>query len=120
MDMTFGVGVGFAAFLGHVYTPWLGFKGGRGVATWFGIQPFVLGWNMLIPLVVFFGVAVPTRVVALASVLSAFGFLIAVLLTPSLMRSATAFILCLLMTAIIGFRHRANLRRLLEGKERGL
>lgn len=120
LDYVWVVAVGLAAFLGHVFTPWLGFKGGRGIAAWFGVQPFILGWSMLIPLLVFFGVAVPTRIVGLASILAVCAFLIALPVTPRVMQSLPAFLLCLLIAAIILYKHEGHFRRILEGKERKL
>jgi glycerol-3-phosphate acyltransferase PlsY len=64
-------GAAFAAFAGHLYPVYFGFKGGKGVATAFGIVLALSGWLALAALVVFLAVVATTRYVSLASVLGA-------------------------------------------------
>ena len=108
-----GVLAGLAAFFGHLFPVWLGFRGGKGVATSIGVL-FGLYWPLgLIFLAVWLGMAVLFR----RSSLSA--------LTASLLTPLWAFLLgrsdLLLPVVVIGaavfITHRANIRRLLKGEE---
>jgi len=107
--------VGLAAVLGHVFSPFVGFKGGKGVATaagaFLGLTPLALA----VALVVWIVVVALTRFVSLGSVLAAGGFAASVPLfyggRPALAAAGVAIF------AFIAFTHRANLRRLAAGTE---
>jgi glycerol-3-phosphate acyltransferase PlsY len=107
-------GAAFAAFAGHLYPVYFGFKGGKGVATAFGIVLALSGWLALAALVVFLAVVATTRYVSLASVLGAAA---AAALTPVLFGTGWILAAVLGMGVLIVWRHRANLQRLLAGKE---
>ena len=109
-----GVLAGGAAVLGHVFTPLLGFRGGKGVATATGAL-FALDWRVTaIAIVVFFVVRALTGHVFLGSLALALALPVgAVALHP-----ATAFgarlpftVLCALLAAFLFWTHRGNLRR---------
>jgi len=104
---------GAGAFFGHIFPIWLRFKGGKGVATYFGV---LLGLNWLggvIFGVIWLGVAAVGRYSSLAS------------LTASAVAPAALWFLgqpnvasmALLMTALLWLMHRDNIRRLLNGSE---
>lgn len=104
---------GLGAFLGHLFPVWLKFRGGKGVATFIGILlalswPAALGYG-----VIWLLIAVATRYASLAS-------LIACAAAPAILwalgdpRAAWLF---LLLAALVAVMHRANISRLLEGKE---
>lgn len=102
-----------AAFFGHLYPLWLGFKGGKGVATYAGIL-FGLHW----PLGLVYGLF--WIGVLLASRISSLGGLVAAAATPI----AAAFLgqthLVILMVAcslIVFWKHRENIQRLMAGTE---
>ena len=107
------------AVLGHNFTFWLGFKGGKGIATSAGIMlallPVPLAVGVLAWLIVFY----TSRFVALASIASAF----AVPGTALVMRAmygSPGWPLCgfaILLGAMAVWRHRSNIRRLLDGTE---
>jgi len=106
--------VGIAAFLGHLYPIFLKFKGGKGVATGFGV---LLGFAPLattILLVIFGAVAFTTRIVSLSSMITAVA-------TPLILwlfyYSPTYIIMAAFMATMIVFRHYANIQRLLNGTE---
>jgi glycerol-3-phosphate acyltransferase PlsY len=106
---------GGAAFLGHLFPVWLGFKGGKGVATFFGIL-FAIAWPV--------GLAAGATWVAVAAVfrISSLAGLTAAALTPLwflLLHQATPARLWLAagMAVLIFLRHEANIRRLLKGDE---
>ncbi len=107
--------VGLAAVLGHVFSPFVGFKGGKGVATavgaFLGLTPLAL----VVAIAVWVGVVFATRYVSLGSMLAAGSFAFAV---PAIYREqrATAWA-ALVIFAFIVFTHRANLRRLVSGTE---
>lgn len=104
---------GAAAFLGHCFPVYLGFKGGKGVATFLGT---VLAFNFVIGLAAC-GFWLATAAITRYSSLSA---LVAAAVTPILflVNGLWAFFFAaLLMVALIFFRHQANIVRLLDGNE---
>lgn len=108
-----GILAGLAAFFGHLFPMWLGFKGGKGVATNIGVL-FGLFWPLgLIFLLVWLAVAFTFRI-------SSASALTASLLTPlwawALGRSDLV-LPALLLGGAIWFTHRANIGRLLNGSE---
>ncbi|TRW97303.1 glycerol-3-phosphate 1-O-acyltransferase PlsY [Paracoccus sp. M683] len=104
---------GGAAFLGHCFPVWLGFKGGKGVATFLGTL-IALDWRLGL-------IACATwLVVALIARISSLSALIAAALSPIVawMLGRTELILvALFMAALIFVRHKANISRLLDGTE---
>ena len=108
----------FAVVLGHNYPVWLGFKGGKGVATTYGTLFFVWPYNsfaiVLMCGAIWYGIMTATRYVSLASMLS-------LLALPAFfwMLDAPLPFICLsaslAMLAI--FRHRTNIARLIHGEE---
>ena len=105
---------GFAAVLGHCASPFLKFKGGKGVATICGAA---IGATPLIALVgvsVFAIVVIATRYISLASILGVFGAVVAALLLRYDGLVVGAFIAIWLF---IMYKHRANIRRLMKGEE---
>lgn len=104
---------GAAAFLGHCYPVWLKFKGGKGVATFYGAL-FALHFPAgLFAAVIWLGTAYITRYSSLSALLAAAA-------TPLVLfamgRPAYA-IAALFMAVLIYVRHRANIERLLAGEE---
>ncbi|GMV37839.1 MAG: glycerol-3-phosphate acyltransferase [Fimbriimonadales bacterium] len=105
---------GAAAVLGHTFSPFLGFRGGKGVAAALGLllgaTPLVAGVALACFVVVF----AVTRWVSLASMLGALSAAVLVLALPSA-TSVRALILVIALLLIVN--HRANIRRLLRGEE---
>ncbi len=106
--------VGLAAFLGHVYTIFLGFKGGKGVATALGVFLGLSPWAVLAALAVFVLVLLKWRYVSLGSIVAAavMPVFVAVLDTRILVIAATSVISCIVIQ-----KHRENIRRLQAGTE---
>ncbi len=108
-----GIAAGFAAFLGHLYPVWLGFKGGKGIATYIGV---LLGLAPLIVLVfaaVWLGMAKLTRYSSLSA-------LVATLVVPVVLLVSgygKIGLLFVVMSIITWIKHRANIQRLLAGTE---
>jgi glycerol-3-phosphate acyltransferase PlsY len=105
------------AILGHIYNVWLGFKGGKGVATAFGVFLALAPWAALAGLGVFVLVFAASRYVSLASILSAVAFPIFALLLPHAERTLWETVVMFLIPLIVIVKHRENVRRLLHGKE---
>ncbi|ANA39475.1 MULTISPECIES: glycerol-3-phosphate 1-O-acyltransferase PlsY [Geobacter] len=106
--------VGLAAFLGHVYTVFLGFKGGKGVATALGVFLGVSPLSVLGALALFIGIVASTRYISLGSITAAAAmpFLVAAVERRPLLVGMT-----LIIAAIVIVKHRENIRRLREGTE---
>jgi len=105
---------GFGAFLGHLFPVFFGFQGGKGVATALGVY---LGFSLILGIA-----AIAVWIfVALASRFSSLGSLTAVTLAPviaSISPSGFAYVLiCLLIAALVYWRHKDNIQRLTTGTE---
>lgn len=106
--------VALAAVLGHIFCPWLRFRGGKGVATAAGAMAVVAPRALGVALILFLLVAWTTRYVSLASIVAAIGLPVFCLLSDS---PATSTCVALALAGLITWRHRTNLGRLLEGSE---
>jgi glycerol-3-phosphate acyltransferase PlsY len=104
---------GIGAFIGHVFPVWLGFKGGKGVATYIGVLLGLAWWAALAFGLIWLLVAALTRYSSLAA-------LIASAATPLILwlnrdyQEAQVF---LLLTVLVFILHHANMRRLISGTE---
>lgn len=104
---------GFAAFLGHCFPVWLGFRGGKGVATYLGTL-LALFWPV--------GLAccATWAVVAAVTRYSSLSALIAAAVSAGwavLLGQTDIALLCILLALLIFIRHRANIERLMTGEE---
>lgn len=106
--------VGVAAFLGHLFPVFFGFKGGKGVATALGVMSGYF-WGL--------GLAVLATWVAVAGITrySSLAALVAAALAPVyvwfMLSSVGMSLLTLVLSALLFWRHRANIERLIAGKE---
>ena len=105
---------GVAAILGHVYSIYVGFKGGKGVATSAGVFLALAPAAVLISLVIWVGVVAATGYVSLASMMAAAAMPLLVLATGA---PRAVLVLSTLLAAFVIFAHRGNIRRLLRGEE---
>jgi glycerol-3-phosphate acyltransferase PlsY len=103
-----------AAFLGHLFPVWLGFKGGKGVATFFGTL-LAAAWPVGI------AAAATWLIVAFLFRISSLAALVAVALAPAVAllvgRPPAVALLALFMALLVYVRHSENIRRLLKGEE---
>jgi glycerol-3-phosphate acyltransferase PlsY len=112
---TWSVTVGVFAVLGHVFSPWLGFRGGKGVATSAGILIGLAPWVALGVALIWFLTFQMSRTVSVASLCAATAFPLFVFW---LMPEQKVFQwISIGMTVLVWFRHRDNLKRLFQGKE---
>jgi glycerol-3-phosphate acyltransferase PlsY len=117
----FGVGTGgialvaLAVFLGHLYPLYFRFKGGKGVATALGILCAVNLWLGMATLATWLVIVLIFRMVSLASIVAA---VFAPFYTAWLFGTASALLPGVLaIAALLIYRHKENVQRLLEGSE---
>lgn len=106
--------VGLAAFIGHLYPVFFGFKGGKGVATALGVLG---GFSWIVGL----AVLVTWLIVAYFSRISSLSALVAAVLAPFyvgfLLGSKALIATTALMSGLLIWRHQENIRRILRGEE---
>ncbi|SIT04997.1 glycerol-3-phosphate 1-O-acyltransferase PlsY [Paracoccus saliphilus] len=104
---------GGAAFLGHCFPVWLGFRGGKGVATFLGTL-IALHWPLGL------GACAIWLLTAIISRISSLSALMAAAFAPVLawaMGRSDLILVCLFIAALIFIRHKTNITRLLDGSE---
>jgi len=109
---------GIAAVLGHSFSFWIGFKGGKSVLTAFGVFLFLSPLASLGAFAVWVLVMTASRYVSLASILAAVALpLLVILEAPAGPVLSPVFWAALPVCAFIVIRHRANISRLWRGQE---
>ena len=115
------VAAGLLAIIGHMFPVWLGFKGGKGVATALGVVAMLAPQSTAITFGVFVALFAITRIVSLGSIIAAvtFAVLQMIQLWPQPFRAETWSVasFSLAVPVLIILRHRANIGRLLRGEE---
>ncbi|MFV0321813.1 MAG: glycerol-3-phosphate 1-O-acyltransferase PlsY [Alphaproteobacteria bacterium] len=104
---------GFAAVIGHNYSIWLKFKGGKGVATSLGLYLVASPLVAFVTIIIWLIVAIITRISSLAA-------MTALLVTPFvayLYHDKTLAIVSFLLWILCMFRHKDNIKRILNGTE---
>ena len=114
LSMLWALAYGAAAILGHVYSIFVGFRGGKGVATSAGVFLALAPYAVLAILVAWTTIVLLTGYVSLASITAAFMLPVLVLLMQG---ANPVFWLSLALGTFVVFAHRANIRRLLRGEE---
>ena len=105
--------VGTAAVLGHLFPVWLGFRGGKGVATGLGVL-LAAAWPVGLACCAVWLVAAKILKMSSAAALTAFA---AAPLFALVLSSADHALMALLIAVLVFWRHEANIRRLLAGTE---
>ncbi len=107
--------VGLSPMIGHIFPIFLGFKGGKGVATAVGIYLVISPIAVLIEFFFFVLIVWKWRIIALGSILCAMSTPILIAFFRS--DSQVYFILSLIIGALILFRHQSNIGRIFHGTE---
>lgn len=105
---------GVCAILGHNYTCWLSFKGGKGIATSAGVLAALVPWALVIILSLWIILSALTRYVSVGSLVASFTLPFACWATGE---SWTKIIVTGAMGAMAIYKHKANIQRLLNGTE---
>jgi glycerol-3-phosphate acyltransferase PlsY len=105
------------AVLGHMFPVWLGFRGGKGVATGFGVFLVAAPWAALSAITVFLIVCAITRYVSLGSILGAASFPFFAWFMVKGERPALFITVQAIVALLIIVKHHPNIRRLLAGNE---
>lgn len=111
------VAAGVAAVIGHIYPVWLGFRGGKGVATASGVFGVLAPWSTAIAAAAFGLIVARTRLVSLGSIAATVLLPVLEWSLPGLRAVDTG---ATIVAALILFRHRGNIARLWSRTERAL
>jgi len=112
----FQIGLGLAAVLGHIFPIWAEFRGGKGVATLFGLIIAISPWTALSCVGVFLLVLYLTRFVSLSSILASLAFPIFILVVFNVDNIAYR-IFAIAVALLVIMTHQKNIGRLLSGSE---
>lgn len=114
---------GFAAAIGHCYPLFANFRGGKAVSTTFGYllgmavyfsTPWAILWSFVFPLALFFVILKLTKFVSFSSMISVS---VAAILMFFVQGRLIVSVFAVLIALLVIYRHRANIKRLLAGKE---
>jgi len=119
-DMTLVAAIALAVFIGHIFPIYLKFKGGKGVATMFGVLIPWLPWVAIASFSIWLLLFKLTRYVSLASVVAAimlplFTWLFGILLWST--NESSALFACIILALLVTARHIGNMQRILAGEE---
>lgn len=109
--------IGIFSVLGHNYPIWLGWRGGKGVATTFGVFAFFDFFNPLPALIggiTWYVTLKSTKYVCVASITALF---VSVLLMPFFKMPRSYYLAGFFLAVLSVWRHKGNIKRLIEGKE---
>ena len=105
---------GLSPVIGHIFPIFLGFKGGKGVATALGNYFFISTAAVIVEAVIFVGIVWKWRFISLGSIICTITIPI---LIAFLTESKAYFISSIIIAALVLYRHQANISRLLQGTE---
>ncbi len=114
LPVEYAAWVGLAAFCGHVFSLFLMFKGGKGVATALGVFLVLSPPAVAFALAVFVGLMLVWRYVSLGSIMAAAVMPLAVAFLED---NRTILLVTLIISAVVIIKHRGNIKRLLTGTE---
>jgi glycerol-3-phosphate acyltransferase PlsY len=107
-------GIAVLAVIGHCFSPYLNFEGGKGVATGMGVMMFMLPYETLIALVVW---AIGAKVIRISS-LSSLTALVALMIASFIIHPQMAHTPVILIGFILFYKHIPNIIRLVKGEEK--
>jgi glycerol-3-phosphate acyltransferase PlsY len=107
----------FFAIIGHIFTVWLRFKGGKGVATGLGVFLALAPKAVLIVFVVFVAIVAVTRYISLGSIVASALFPLCFYLQQPAHATPAVLVMLSGVSLLIIYRHRDNISRLLAGTE---
>ena len=113
---------GIVAVIGHIWTVFAGFKGGKGIATSLGFLIAIITVDMLLALAVFFIVVTFSRYISLGSILAAFSVPLIMVVRENIFNVEiqgyhTILPFAIFLALLVLYTHRANVSRLLKGSE---
>jgi glycerol-3-phosphate acyltransferase PlsY len=113
---------GCAAIIGHIWTIFGGFRGGKGIATAGGMLIGIAPWDILIALGVFTIVFLISRYVSLGSISAAVAFPLTLVVRENVFKSevegyGTLIFFSIGIALLLIYTHRTNIKRLIEGRE---
>src|SRR6201986_2840626 len=111
----YALALGIAAVMGHLFPIFAGFRGGKGIATLFGMILAIHLQAALLCVIVFIIVLLITRYVSLSSIIGGFTYLIGVTFVYPSNKSVVIYGMCMFLLILI--THQKNIERLLKGKE---
>ena len=117
----FGMVAGISAMLGHIFTPFLKFKGGKGVATGLGVFIGLAPFSALFAFLVWLIVVVISRYISLGSIIAAIFLPVFIYTSRFLGRNEYNIVLevlTIIVCILVIIMHRQNIKRLLRGEER--
>lgn len=110
------IGLGLAAVLGHIFPIWADFRGGKGVATLFGLVLGISPWTALCCVGIFLLVLYITRFVSLSSILASVAFPVFILVIFNVENQAYR-VFAIAVALLVILTHQKNISRLLRGSE---
>lgn len=116
LSFEWSLAFGGAAILGHMFSVWVGFKGGKGIATSAGVFLALAPWAVLGGFLVWAVVAFGTRYVSLGSIGAAASLPVLVYFSPH-QGGASLLVFTAVLAVFVIWAHRTNIRRLLRGEE---
>jgi acyl phosphate:glycerol-3-phosphate acyltransferase len=116
MFLNLQIGLGLGAVLGHIFPIWADFRGGKGVATLFGLVLGISPWTALGCVGVFLVVLYLTRFVSLSSILASIAFPVFILLIFNVGNN-TYRIFAIAVALMVLLTHQKNIGRILNGSE---
>lgn len=108
-----GIAAGLGAFVGHIFPVWLGFRGGKGVATFLGVALGLAWQGALAFAIVWLLVAYFSRYSSLSALVAS----LATVLVVTLLGNEPVALLMAVLAALLWAKHNQNIRRLLNGTE---
>ncbi len=108
--------VGVVAILGHTFSIFINFKGGKGVATSTGVFFVLVPKVMMILVILFIGIVYVSRYISLASIISA-GMMPILVLALYGSKQKITFLFSVLIGVYVIYKHKTNIQRLIHGNE---